>query len=144
MWTCRRGVQGVRQGFFEAASSDEEARRRPGVCMTDEGVEAGLNFSTHTDFRFGPNSSGQFHVATTMAGPKQASQTTTASVSNPVSVLWKSYLNKTPDRLKFIDAFLTFLVLSGVFQFIYCVLVTNFPFNAFLAGYAIVPVSRVF
>ncbi|KAN0097789.1 defender against death DAD protein [Tylopilus felleus] len=71
-----------------------------------------------------------------MAGPKQASQTTTASVSNPVSVLWKSYLNKTPDRLKFIDAFLTFLVLSGVFQFIYCVLVTNFPFNAFLAGFA--------
>ncbi|KAG2352404.1 DAD/Ost2, partial [Suillus spraguei] len=42
-----------------------------------------------------------------------------------------------PDRLKFIDAFLCFIVLSGVLQFVYCVLVTNFPFNAFLAGFAI-------
>jgi len=26
-------------------------------------------------------------------------------------------------------------MLSGVIQFIYCILVTNFPFNAFLAGF---------
>lgn len=26
---------------------------------------------------------------------------------------------------------------SGALQFLYCVLVTNFPFNAFLAGYVI-------
>ncbi|KAI9575015.1 DAD family-domain-containing protein [Boletus coccyginus] len=68
-----------------------------------------------------------------MAGPKPSSQTT---LSHTVSALWKSYLHKTPERLKFIDAFLTFIVLSGVFQFAYCVLVTNFPFNAFLAGFA--------
>jgi oligosaccharyltransferase complex subunit epsilon len=29
---------------------------------------------------------------------------------------------------------LAFIVLSGVLQFVYCVLVTNYPFNAFLAG----------
>ncbi|KAG8218329.1 DAD/Ost2 [Butyriboletus roseoflavus] len=71
-----------------------------------------------------------------MAGPKTSSQTTLSSIPHTVSALWKSYLQQTPDRLKFIDAFLAFIVLSGVIQFVYCVLVTNFPFNAFLAGFA--------
>ncbi|KAG2148050.1 DAD/Ost2 [Suillus clintonianus] len=73
-----------------------------------------------------------------MAGPKSSSKPSSASseTSVAVSTLWKSYLDQTPDRLKFIDAFLAFIVLSGVLQFVYCVLVTNFPFNAFLAGFA--------
>lgn len=78
-----------------------------------------------------------------MAGAKATPATTPSSVSHTVSALWKSYVQKTPDRLKFIDAFLTFIVLSGVFQFVYCVLVTNFPFNAFLAGYAVSAVGRI-
>lgn len=56
--------------------------------------------------------------------------------SGALHTLWKAYNDQTPDRLKFIDAFLVFIMLSGVVQFLYCVLVTNFPFNAFLAGYA--------
>lgn len=75
-----------------------------------------------------------------MAGPKTAkpsssSTTTTSEMSIAVSTLWKSYMQQTPDRLKLIDAFLAFIVLSGVMQFVYCVLVTNFPFNAFLSGF---------
>ncbi len=60
----------------------------------------------------------------------------TSDVSAPSAVesLWKAYNGGTSDRLKFIDAFLVFLMLSGVVQFVYCVLVTSFPFNAFLAG----------
>lgn len=50
--------------------------------------------------------------------------------------LWTAYNDNTSARLKSVDAFLAFLVLSGVAQFLYCVLVTNFPFNAFLAGCA--------
>jgi oligosaccharyltransferase complex subunit epsilon len=92
-----------------------------------------------------------------MAGPKTAKQASKAAVSSPtpapppstnnssaaasslaVQTLWGSYLDTTPARLKFIDAFLVFLILSGVIQFVYCVLVTNFPFNAFLAGWVIV------
>lgn len=61
----------------------------------------------------------------------------TASTSNAFQTLWKAYADNTPDRLKFIDAFLVFLMLSGIVQFLYCVLITNFPFNAFLAGYVI-------
>jgi DAD family. len=52
-----------------------------------------------------------------------------------VQTLWKAYNEQTPDRLKFIDSFLVFIMLSGIMQFLYCILVTNFPFNAFLSGY---------
>ena len=48
--------------------------------------------------------------------------------------LWIAYVDATPARLKLVDAFLVFLALSGAAQFAYCVLVTNFPYNAFLAG----------
>jgi len=57
-------------------------------------------------------------------------------MSVAATTLWKSYIQQTPDRLKFIDAFLVFIVLSGVIQFVYCVLVTSFPFNAFLSGFS--------
>lgn len=63
--------------------------------------------------------------------------TTASSSSSPVDAfesLWNAYVNTTPSRLKFIDSFLVFLVISGVLQFAYCVLVSSFPFNAFLAG----------
>ncbi|KAH7888074.1 DAD/Ost2 [Phlebopus sp. FC_14] len=69
-----------------------------------------------------------------MAGSK-ASKSSASSETSAVSTLWKSYVQQTPDRLKLIDAFLAFIVLSGVLQFVYCILVTNFPFNAFLAGF---------
>ena len=87
------------------------------------------------------------HATQTTAGAsKRANAQTVASSSAPppaaaasaskaaLDTLWNAYLNTTPSRLKFIDAFLVFLVLSGVIQFVYCVLVTSFPFNAFLAG----------
>lgn len=65
---------------------------------------------------------------------KHAQQQVTET-SNAIQTLFKAYNDNTSSRLKLIDAFLVFLMLSGVIQFIYCVLVTNFPFNAFLAGY---------
>lgn len=34
-----------------------------------------------------------------------------------------------------IDVFLAFLVVVGGLQFVYCILVGNYPFNAFLAGF---------
>ncbi|KAF5387607.1 hypothetical protein D9615_000082 [Tricholomella constricta] len=58
------------------------------------------------------------------------------AASNVVHSLWKAYSDQTSDRMKFIDAFLVFLMLSGVAQFLYCVLVTDYPFNAFLAGFS--------
>ncbi|TGO18114.1 hypothetical protein BTUL_0012g00580 [Botrytis tulipae] len=50
--------------------------------------------------------------------------------------IWKNYLNKTPQRTKLIDVFMSFLVVVGVLQFVYCILAGNYPFNAFLSGFS--------
>ncbi|KZT26908.1 defender against death DAD protein [Neolentinus lepideus HHB14362 ss-1] len=74
-----------------------------------------------------------------MAGPKAstaASKPASSAVDpNAIHSLWKAYNDTTPSRLKLIDSFLVFLMLSGIAQFLYCILITNFPFNAFLAGF---------
>ena len=71
-------------------------------------------------------------VASTPSTPSPAAATSASKVA--LHTLWAAYLNTTPSRLKLVDSFLVFLVLSGVIQFVYCVLVTSFPFNAFLSG----------
>ncbi|GAA5833676.1 hypothetical protein JCM9279_001595 [Rhodotorula babjevae] len=53
-----------------------------------------------------------------------------------VSTLWGNYREQTAPKLKLIDCFMLFLVLTGVIQFVYCFAVTNFPFNAFIGGFA--------
>lgn len=48
---------------------------------------------------------------------------------------YDEYVNNTPKKLKLIDAYLFYIVLTGVIQFIYCCLVGTFPFNSFLSGF---------
>lgn len=50
--------------------------------------------------------------------------------------LWMSYSQNTASRLKLIDGFLVFIMFSGIFQFLYFGLVTDYPFNAFISGFA--------
>ncbi|THV05348.1 defender against cell death 1 [Dendrothele bispora CBS 962.96] len=71
-----------------------------------------------------------------MSSSNSSPSAQSTSPQSPILSLWKAYTQNTSDRLKFIDTFLVFLMASGVIQFLYCVLVTNFPFNAFLAGFA--------
>ena len=40
--------------------------------------------------------------------------------------IWKNYLDTTPQRTKLIDVFMTFLVVVGVLQFVYCVIAGNY------------------
>lgn len=59
-------------------------------------------------------------------------------MSNLKPVLAKfydEYVNNTPKKLKLIDAYLLYIVLTGVTQFVYCCLVGTFPFNSFLSGF---------
>lgn len=49
--------------------------------------------------------------------------------------LYTDYQRTTPKKLKIVDAYMLYILLTGVFQFVYCVLVGTFPFNAFLAGF---------
>ncbi|KAM0752649.1 defender against death DAD protein, partial [Meredithblackwellia eburnea MCA 4105] len=62
--------------------------------------------------------------------------TTSSAPSNPIETLISSYLKDTPSKLKLLDGFQLFLMLTGIAQFLYCLLITNFPFNAFIGGFA--------
>ncbi|EPQ27640.1 uncharacterized protein PFL1_04778 [Pseudozyma flocculosa PF-1] len=67
-----------------------------------------------------------------MAPPKPLARSTPASASSsPFSALYNSYVATTPKRLKLVDAFLVFLMVSGIIQFVYCIAITNYPFNSF-------------
>lgn len=48
---------------------------------------------------------------------------------------YDEYVNHTPKKLKIVDAYLLYIVLTGVTQFVYCCLVGTFPFNSFLSGF---------
>lgn len=48
---------------------------------------------------------------------------------------YDEYQNNTPKKLKLIDCYLLYILLTGILQFAYCVLVGTFPFNSFLSGF---------
>jgi oligosaccharyltransferase complex subunit epsilon len=47
----------------------------------------------------------------------------------------EEYQTSTPKKLKLIDAYLVYVLLTGIVQFGYCLLVGTFPFNSFLSGF---------
>ncbi|KAI8822215.1 oligosaccharyl transferase epsilon subunit [Fimicolochytrium jonesii] len=49
--------------------------------------------------------------------------------------LLTSYRANTPQKLKLIDAYLLFVMLTGIVQFVYVLLAGTFPYNSFLAGF---------
>ncbi|CDK24337.1 unnamed protein product [Kuraishia capsulata CBS 1993] len=69
--------------------------------------------------------------------PTKATKSLLAEFSQSISTSYKMYQKDLSEnqKLRLIDAFLAFLVALGVLQFIFCVLVGNFPFNAFLGGF---------
>uniref|UniRef100_A0A6B2E7P4 Dolichyl-diphosphooligosaccharide--protein glycosyltransferase subunit DAD1 n=1 Tax=Phlebotomus kandelakii TaxID=1109342 RepID=A0A6B2E7P4_9DIPT len=52
-----------------------------------------------------------------------------------VNKFYDDYVNHTPKKLKIIDAYLFYILLTGAVQFVYCCLVGTFPFNSFLSGF---------
>lgn len=59
----------------------------------------------------------------------------TASVTSVVAKFYEEYSKTTPSKLKLIDAYLFYILLTGIVQFLYCCLVGTFPFNSFLSGF---------
>ncbi|CEF68305.1 Dolichyl-diphosphooligosaccharide--protein glycosyltransferase subunit DAD1 [Strongyloides ratti] len=55
--------------------------------------------------------------------------------SELVRLMFQDYPKTTPKKLKIIDAYMVYILLTGIVQFIYCVFLTSYPFNAFLAGF---------
>ncbi|XP_054166460.1 dolichyl-diphosphooligosaccharide--protein glycosyltransferase subunit DAD1-like [Oppia nitens] len=59
-------------------------------------------------------------------------------MANALEVLnkfYEEYSSKTSKRLKLIDAYLLYILLTGIIEFLYCCLVGTFPFNSFLSGF---------
>ena len=57
------------------------------------------------------------------------------SLRSVVSRFYDDYTQSTPKKLKIVDAYLFYILLTGVVQFGYCCLVGTFPFNSFLSGF---------
>ncbi|KAI6250000.1 Dolichyl-diphosphooligosaccharide--protein glycosyltransferase subunit dad-1 [Erysiphe necator] len=98
-----------------------------------------------------PRKSNREHtVISTAASKSYSSKASSSKVSpkaSPVSDqhltlqqivlgVWDNYQEVTPQRIRLVDVFLTFLVIVGVLQFIYCLIAGNYPFNAFLSGFS--------
>ena len=45
------------------------------------------------------------------------------------------YKTNTPQLLQLIDAYLAFVMASGIIQFVYMLLAGTYPYNAFLSGF---------
>ncbi|CAH6723547.1 dolichyl-diphosphooligosaccharide--protein glycosyltransferase subunit Ost2p [[Candida] jaroonii] len=54
---------------------------------------------------------------------------------NTINTTYSDYVKSLTPRTKLIDTFLLYLLALGILQFIYVLLVGNFPFNAFLGGF---------
>ncbi|KJH51630.1 DAD family protein [Dictyocaulus viviparus] len=52
-----------------------------------------------------------------------------------IKKLFDDYRQTTAKRLMIIDAYMVYILLTGIAQFSYCLLVGTFPFNSFLAGF---------
>ncbi|CAG8983532.1 hypothetical protein HYALB_00004333 [Hymenoscyphus albidus] len=79
--------------------------------------------------------------AQTSSSPSSSSKSSSSkqqhqSPSQIAVGIWEKYIDTTPQRTKLIDVFMSFLVVVGVLQFVYCVVVGNYPFNAFLSGFS--------
>ena len=57
------------------------------------------------------------------------------SVKSVVTRFYDEYMSSTPRKVKLIDAYLFYIMMTGIVQFGYCCLVGTFPFNSFLSGF---------
>lgn len=58
-----------------------------------------------------------------------------AKIVGILSKFYDDYVKTTSKKLKIIDAYLLYIMLTGIIQFTYCCLVGTFPFNSFLSGF---------
>lgn len=83
------------------------------------------------------------HILTTVTlkQPQQLIHTSKMMSASAVDVkgLSKSLVNEykksATTQTQIVDLFLVFILVTGVLQFLYCVLVGSFPFNSFLSGF---------
>ncbi|CAH8570592.1 unnamed protein product [Heterobilharzia americana] len=77
--------------------------------------------------------------ASSKGGDHKTVSTKSPSESQSVVSIFKEFYKKykatTPKRLRILDAYLVYILLTGIIQFLYCCLAGTFPFNSFLSGF---------
>ena len=66
---------------------------------------------------------------------KVAKMSGSATLVGALVKFYDEYNQKTPQKTKLIDAYLMYIMFTGIIQFGYCLLVGTFPFNSFLSGF---------
>ena len=56
-------------------------------------------------------------------------------MSSWIQDLSTSYNKTTPQAIKLVDAYLVFIMMTGVIQFVYVIVAGQYPYNAFLASF---------
>ncbi|KAK1803498.1 hypothetical protein P4O66_020938, partial [Electrophorus voltai] len=57
------------------------------------------------------------------------------SVFSVISRFLEEYATSTLNKMKVVDAYLLYILVTGALQFLYCLLVGTFPFNSVLSGF---------
>ena len=60
---------------------------------------------------------------------------TAKAINEVLTDFYAKYKAKTPQKLKLVDAYLAYVMITGIILFAYCCIVGTFPFNSFLAGF---------
>lgn len=105
------------------------AKKDAAIKKATAAAQAAVNSKTTVDTKTDSDSSKK--TVKTKSPITQSIHEVTAAINST----YANYIDTLTPRLKLIDAFLVFLVLLGVLQFVYVLLVGNFPFNAFLGGF---------
>jgi oligosaccharyltransferase complex subunit epsilon len=71
-------------------------------------------------------SSHQHQKSQSKPAPVPTSIRNTQDAQQIAQGVWNNYVEKTPQRVKLIDAFMLFLIIVGALQFGYCVLAGNY------------------
>merc|ERR1712126_583040 len=77
-------------------------------------------------------------VSAKLKWPVSAQNTSKMSSTSLITVVknfYDEYIKNTPKKLKIVDAYLVYILLTGIIQFVYCCIVGTFPFNSFLSGF---------
>lgn len=73
-----------------------------------------------------PKSRAPEKTSNTAPSASKSSKSGSLDAQEIVQSVWNKYVEKTPQRVKLLDSFMVFLIVVGVLQFAYCLIVGNF------------------
>jgi len=89
-----------------------------GAASQRPATKASMTDASHPSSTSKPSSSSTSGIPSNVRNAQDAQQIVVA--------VWNNYVDKTPQRVKLLDAFMVFLMVVGMLQFAYCVIAGNY------------------